>query len=498
MQPTRDRLISAMLQALKGLEAELPASPAIGHLRLALTELGLREDIGFMGDQVRQGSDLVRQGAVLAARNGALVPVIDAIPSVPSGDDPASLVSSRDLLCRALADLVTALVPCEDADAAVKPWLEAVVDWENRLYASRLGAQPAEGDAGDGEAHLFSAETIAHYLSERFPERKPVRVDNVTRLAGGFSKTTVLFDAHFADGGSDALVLRADPLRQGLLFLEASRVENEFPVLRLVHGRGLPVADPLWLEADLSRLGRRFIVSRKVAGRNIGSRIDVDAPFTDALLGDFVTRLVEIHDTPLSLDDPNVAGSHLASLVRLGSIRRVVEAQVEAWRRGIAQFALPPSPLRNRVLEWLARNIPDCDEAPSLLHGDYGLHNIMVEDGRISCILDWEAVNVGDPADELAWLTDGLSAQVEPARLIGLYEEISGRRIGAERQRYFAVFNALRFMATCPRALDLFQADPAAGIGALDLGLRFTFYGSGQVNQRIAAAEALLRRTVNQ
>lgn len=495
-EPTSDRILAGMRQALDRLDtAGLPAdvAPTLLHLRLAMGELALRENGGFARDQVDAALALFDRGATLARRHD-----LDAgSPPAPAPSDATALrllEIAHDEVAERLAALTTLLAPFEDTDAEVKAWLAAIVDWENALYIRRQPSPPGTEAAGD--AALFSTDTIGAYLSARFPDRAPVTVENMKRLAGGFSKTTVLFDAVYADGAREALVIRADP-DKGLLFLPASHVENEYPVLRLAHKVGLPVAEPLWLEADERRLGRRFLVSRKGAGANIGSRVDVDDRFDEALLGDFLQRLVQIHDTPISPDDPDVAASHLAALARLGTMRDVVAAQVEQWRTGIAGFALPPSPLRNRTLEWLARNIPDCDEPPRLLHGDYGLHNVLIENGRVSCILDWEGASIGDPADELAWLTDGLRAQVEPQLVIGLYEEISGRRITPDRSRYYAVFNALRFMATCPRALDLFAGDPRAGISALDLGLRFTFFGTAELNARIAGAEELRRQVAD-
>ena len=239
-------------------------------------------------------------------------------------------------------------------------------------------------------------------------------------------------------------------------------------------------------------------MSRKARGHNIGSRVDIGEELGETLLGDFIARLVKIHETPISLADSDLLASHLGRIARLGDMHAVIEAQVEQWRHGIKDFGLPPSPLRERALEWLACNIPGySDERRALLHGDYGLHNILIEDGKVSCILDWESSGIGDPADDLVWLLDALRAQIEPQKIVGLYENISGRRITAERLRYFEVFNALRFIVTCPRALDLFQANPAAGIASLDLGLRFTIFGTGRLNETIAAAAVLKRHATS-
>lgn len=498
MHPTTMRLLSGIRDAIDELERNgLPAPSAVlvDPLRLALNELMLRENRAFFLDHYRQGGELARRGAALAAEQGVGAGSGWAPPLAAdrlAAADAATLDEARVAVSERLAGLVRALVPVEDGQAGVKAFLADVIDWENGLYAYRVSQaeRPVAGERGD--EGRFTAEAIGAYLAQRFPERGAVAIDNLRRLSGGFSKTTVLFDAAFGDGGRESLVIRADP-RDKLLFLDAAHVENELPLLRLVHAAGHPVAEPLWLEEDETRLGRRFLVTRKGPGHNVGTRVDMKTQFTEQLLGEFIERLVAIHDTPVSPADPNVAGTHLARLASLGGLRAIVAAQVDQWRDGIARFGLGPSPLRDRTIEWLARNVPDCDEPPALLHGDYGLHNILIEEDRISCILDWEGASLGDPADELAWLTDGLRAQIEPQVIVGLYEEISGRCITPDRLRYFEVFNGLRFIVTCMRALDLFQADPGMGIGSLDLGLRFTLFGTGKLNAAIAAAEALKR-----
>lgn len=45
-------------------------------------------------------------------------------------------------------------------------------------------------------------------------------------------------------------------------------------------------------------------------------------------------------------------------------------------------------------------------DAPSLLHGDPGSHNVFVKDGAISALIDWEDALAGDPVFEIAfWAT---------------------------------------------------------------------------------------------
>lgn len=503
MQPTNLRILDGLRGALdeierQGLSGESAA--LLAPMRLALNELMLRENREFFREHCRQGLGLLASGAALAGGHGIVARPAQTGEQDLALAEPAQLETVRLALAERIGTLVVALVPLERDYPELGAWLAEVVDWENSLYRYRLTQIPQAADPQDRReaADRFTPEVIANYLSARIPERAPVAVENLRKLAGGFSKTTVLFDARYADDEVASLVIRADP-RDRLILMEGAEVAKEFYALRLVHAAGHPVAEPLWLETDARILGGPFLVSRKGPGHNIGTRVDIGAELDEGLLRDFIACLVRIHDTPLDPADRNLAASHLAPIARLDGMRAVIAAQVDQWRQGIIDFALPPSPLRERALEWLARNIPAYDDgdAPALLHGDYGLHNVLVDKGRVSCVLDWESSGIGDPADDLAWLLDALRAHVAPERIVALYEEMSGRRISAERLRYFEVFNALRFIVTCPRALDLFQGNPAAGIGALDLGLRFTIFGTGKLNQTIAAAQTPTREDAN-
>jgi aminoglycoside phosphotransferase (APT) family kinase protein len=49
------------------------------------------------------------------------------------------------------------------------------------------------------------------------------------------------------------------------------------------------------------------------------------------------------------------------------------------------------------------------------MHGDFRLSNLLVHDGQITAVLDWELCTVGDPLADLAWLLDDWRSPDEPA-----------------------------------------------------------------------------------
>jgi aminoglycoside phosphotransferase (APT) family kinase protein len=485
--------MQAALDRLSSFELPSECRAIISNIALVTNELLLREDRQFFLGLYQQGRALLEEGASIAdghLTTAAREPIALPPATVPEEAGTAWLDAQRTKIAAALARLVPSLTHEESASARIQGFLRRLIDWENQLYQFRLSrAKPAQdGRESNLQRGNFTAESLKRYLEKTFPARAPITVTSLKTLAGGFSKTTVMFDAQFNDGRNESLVVRAEqPLE--LLFLDGARVDNEFHVLKLACAAGHAVAEPLWLEADATALGRRFLVSRKAVGRNFGSRIEVTANLPEELLRDLIGQLIRIHRTPLRAADEHVQRSHLRNWLAYPTLTECVTAQVRYWKEGARRFDLPPSPLLERGLEWLARNVPRNTAAPSLLHGDYGLHNILIENDRLTCVLDWEGATLGDPAEDLVWLIDGLRSRVERSRILDIHAHMSGERVPAERLRYFEVFNSIRFAVVCPRALQLFEAHPEVDIGSCELGLRFTYFGTQRMNESIALAE---------
>lgn len=471
IMPGEARLIESISGALRDMAPGLTPQQqgVLFNIQIALAELALRQDGTFLQQHLEAGETLLVEGEKLADTLGI---TIAAVPT------PGSVNARLDALVHALS-------PHERGNAAITSYLAKIVEWEISLYRQRqrIGVESRAAEA----ASPFTEAAIARYLDARSPDLVPFTISGLRTLAGGFSKTTVMFDVADKSGERQSLVLRAEQ-RLNLLPLPGAKVASEFHVLRLAQKAGLQVAEPLWLEQDSQWFGNPFLVSRRATGSNLGSRVDVHGSIPETLLRDAVQQLARIHQTHVDPADENVRQCHLADMAAYETRAQAVRAEIAIWREGAAAFGLPPSPLLTRVLAWLEANVPDTPGRPVLLHNDFGLHNILVEDGRLSCVLDWEGALMGDPAEDLAWLIDGLAGQVDRQTIIALYEEASGDAVSEERLRFFAVLSVLKFAVTCPNALSLFEHNPECGVNACQLGLYFPYHGTSKLNALLAEA----------
>ncbi len=75
---------------------------------------------------------------------------------------------------------------------------------------------------------------------------------------------------------------------------------------------------------------------------------------------------------------------------------------------------------------------------PCLIHGDFTLDNVLVNDEQISGVIDWCWGAYGDPRVDLAIATDAKpEAFHDPADLDAFYEGYAGRRLTEEEATYF-------------------------------------------------------------
>jgi aminoglycoside phosphotransferase (APT) family kinase protein len=143
-------------------------------------------------------------------------------------------------------------------------------------------------------------------------------------------------------------------------------------------------------------------------------------------------------------------------------------AEVERWATRIARSGIAPAPVVAEALSWLRSTAP-ADGELALLHGDYRLGNWLVSragpDTRLTGILDWEMVHLGDPVEDLAWCSSHLwraqtpraACLAPPAELVALYERASGRRIDPERLRYYEVLAIVKMIAIMMTGVRAFQ-----------------------------------------
>jgi aminoglycoside phosphotransferase (APT) family kinase protein len=183
------------------------------------------------------------------------------------------------------------------------------------------------------------------------------------------------------------------------------------------------------------------------------------------------------------------AGARALDLPSFGPVRSVREHQHDQLEKIKASFeaedAREPVDLLARVqLDHLLNRVPDFDGEPVLVQGDTGPGNFMYDGDSVTAIVDWELAHIGDPMDDIAWLSWRATQHGWPdfpARLRE-YEDVSGITVDPDRVKYYRL-NACARLGPGFGLADMGQAErrrrEAMMAGRVDAALDRTADGSG-------------------
>jgi aminoglycoside phosphotransferase (APT) family kinase protein len=256
---------------------------------------------------------------------------------------------------------------------------------------------------GVGEPDEF-ASRLRSFVEAQLGEASELRIDDLRRTSAGFSRENWVFDASWRDTGgravSEPLIVRRDPV--GSVLDTDRRVE--FAVLRALESTAVRAPRVRWLDERGEWLGRPSVVMVREDGECDWFVLSGDRSLDDrvAIARRFLDLLASIHtlDWRASglgdvLDDP---GSR-ASL-----------AAVDHWESELRRHQVEPHPELEVVLAWLRANAP-ASQATVLVHGDFKPGNALMRGDEVHVMLDWETAHLGDPLEDVGWITNPVRAR---------------------------------------------------------------------------------------
>ncbi len=277
-----------------------------------------------------------------------------------------------------------------------------------------------------------------------------LKVSEPRPIAGGSSKAIWAVDASWTerDGTPDSveLILRQDRA-SGVV---DSDLADEHALLTALDGR-LPVPVLRWADLDGTWFdGPTLIVERSPGRADRAVLRDKDplglgADGRLALARDLADLLADVHavSPPDVLPDPGPDPAR---------------TELQRWESELDIEKLDPDARLQPARTWLHANLPPAPERQCLVHGDFRPANVLVDDGRITVLLDWELAHRGDPADDLGWYTcsiyrtehfpEGWAVEDFLAR----YAERGATGPEPERLRFWQVLSVFRLTVIALRA----------------------------------------------
>jgi aminoglycoside phosphotransferase (APT) family kinase protein len=262
-----------------------------------------------------------------------------------------------------------------------------------------------------------------------------VTVENLRALTGGASRTTSAFDA--ITDQRRPLILRTGPpddVHAGM--------ELEAAVQQRAAAAGAPVPHILAADNSTAALGNPYLICDAIAGETIVRRIHrgLDDAGRAQLLQQCAQALAAIHRA-----DPTGIGLTEAD-------------QLIEWRDRLDEMGDTTATFE-WAFRWLDRHRP-APSAQVLVHGDFRMGNLIVDESGLAAVLDWELVHTGEVYEDLAWfcirawrfgapehLGAGGLGSVES--FLSAYEVAAGITLDREVFRWWLTVATLRWGVIC-------------------------------------------------
>ncbi len=291
-------------------------------------------------------------------------------------------------------------------------------------------------------------------------------VERAVPLTGGASRETFAVSAS-RSGQPWPLILQRE---RGGGRRRPEGMDAEAAVVRTAHEGGVPTPQVIISHNDVSdelsaAVGNSWFVCEAVDGETIARRILRDDVYVDA-----------------RRDLPRQLGSALAAVHQLPFDHlEWIEAPDElAKYREVADEMELASPAFELAFRWLNANRP-APSTPNLVHGDFRMGNLIVDEHGLSAVIDWELAHVGDPMEDLGWLcvrawrfggAGPVAGVGDYGPLFEGYAAASGRSVDPEVVRWWETLGTLKWGIMCGSQVTTHRNDVVRSVELAAIGRR--------------------------
>jgi aminoglycoside phosphotransferase (APT) family kinase protein len=450
-----------------------------------LNELRRREEVSApqLAASLAVAGKLVDGLSMLARKNAISQPASLMRPGSTSSDfsslalQHAALTAQIEALAAALANGRGRLTQKSDHEALNALLFEVALWDEAFAKAQRTLPLPDAPTPPPLSGRPLTKDLLEIFLHSVHPDGEKVIVTEFKAIPGGFGKQTSR--AKYTDGTGtqhEVIIRKSDPTP--MASKGAFLVDNEFYLLRDVYKAGiLPMAEPLWLAKDFPGVDADFYIMSALPGAVPSSFLGAaSATIPEEIILDMAEKMARLHRMELTHIANYLAAYDNADVLN-DTIENCYRRLIGEWKDYYEQYDHLPSPFVVYLLDWLSRNVPHNKAAPVLVHGDFNVHNVLVEHGRITGVLDWECSNIGAPEQDLAYIRPIISQHIDWDRFIDHYEASGGPEIARDAMDFYMAFAAMRLCIIFNKGVHNLQngvnSDIRYGIIDLDLTPEF-------------------------
>jgi aminoglycoside phosphotransferase (APT) family kinase protein len=301
------------------------------------------------------------------------------------------------------------------------------------------------------------AHGLVALMRSEMPHARDLQLTDLRRISEGLSRENWVLDARWTEDGASKhlpLIIRRDP--DGSI-LQSDR-PTELALLKALEKTALPTPTALWADLTGRWLDRPAMVMRREPGdceyfvlrgnRSPEIRVGIAGALVD-LLADVNTTDWRAAGVGAVLSDP---GAHGATV------------ELARWESELRRSQLEPLPELEAGLIWLRSRAPE-SQATVLVHGDYKPGNVLLVGNEISTLLDWELAHLGDPLEDLGWITNPFRRREHQipglwgaAEIVNRWSERTGYDVDQSTLKWWNVFSCFKLAAIITAGIAEFVA----------------------------------------
>jgi len=338
-----------------------------------------------------------------------------------------------------------------------------MIAWERSLMQQAISSMRAmEGLEGDivakSDPLIIRREAVEDYFRKRFGSS--IVVSEYFQAIGGRSRQTIIFKLDGNTGLPRDLVLQRDHPGG----ISRHGVADEFPVLSLLAQSRLKGPRPIFLEASRTVLGAPFMVSERSPGKIAGPDY-WDSPKDARLAAQLAEQLAILH----SIDYSPVQAGLKHTLSGGGDWRGELELLEGIWNTQRHW----PSVTATAAFSWMRQRVGEIGADTAIIHNDTALHNVLVHDGKISALLDWELVHLGHPAEDLGYCRGFIEEMGSWDVFIDAYVAAGGKRFSSDLLDYFSLRAIIHLTTLLQLARSQFEKKATDDLNIAEVGASF-------------------------
>ena len=270
---------------------------------------------------------------------------------------------------------------------------------------------------------------------------KKGKVSGLTPLTGGASAETWKFKFSNEKNSEHLILRRGSGKKSPLAVLKSEEAE----IQRKVKSFGAPVPEIVAISLDDKDLGDAYLMNL-IPGESIARKILRDDKFSlarEKLSFQCGEALAKIHSVDLK-DFSKVP-------------KKPIEEELERLYLTYKSFK-QSLPVFEYAFKWLNRQ-DFTKRKDALVHGDFRLGNLMIDESGLAAVIDWEMVSIGNPMLDIGWMCINSWRFGQSDKVVGGfgdldeflqgYSSISKEKIAKDEVRIWQILGTLRWGVIC-------------------------------------------------